>query len=185
MCGLPPPTQEAKEIAGRLIDGCRAGDAPALLTIGAASVNQAVKAIAIARAELLKEGVSLTFQPAFRHTDRTKPLIAFYVAMQRTGRAGGDAGDDASDVALTATAQGKVVPLAGAIAGKVRVFAAPAGGRPARAGRWLAGHSRPLLPGPVLRQAARAPCITLAGHLMPLVCCCPFALLWVVCGAGA
>lgn len=112
-------TQEAKEIAGRLIEGCRAGDAPALLTIGAASVNQAVKAIAIARAELLKEGISLTFQPAFRHTDRTKPLIAFYVAMQRTGRAGGDGGGEA-DVALTATAQGKVVPLAGAIAGKVR-----------------------------------------------------------------
>ncbi len=108
---------EAKEIAQRIVDSCREGDPPALLTIGGPSINQAVKAIAIARAELSKEGLQLSFQPAFRHTDRTKPLIAFYVAKERTPRQQTTVGDD---VILTVASGSKIVPVAGAIAGKVR-----------------------------------------------------------------
>ncbi len=108
--------QEAKDIANRVCEMCRTGDPPALLTIGGQSVNQAVKAIAIARAEMLREGLQLSFQPAFRHTDRTKPLIAFYIAKDRVQRHA----PPADDVTLTVAAHSKIVPVAGAISGKVR-----------------------------------------------------------------
>ncbi|GLC35335.1 hypothetical protein PLESTB_000576000 [Pleodorina starrii] len=110
-------TQDAKDIAQRICDSCRIGEPPALLTIGGQSINQAVKAIAIARADLSKEGLQLSFQPAFRHTDRTKPLIAFYVAKERTPRQQATHGDD---VTLTVASGSKIVPVAGAIAGKIR-----------------------------------------------------------------
>lgn len=110
--------QEAKEIASRLIDLCRAGESPALLTIGGPSINQAVKAIAIARSVLEKDGVNITFQPAFRHSDRTKPLIAFYVAQQRMATQRFVPAHE--EVTLTAASNSKITPIAGAIAGKVR-----------------------------------------------------------------
>ncbi|KXZ50373.1 hypothetical protein GPECTOR_16g546 [Gonium pectorale] len=109
--------QDAKEIAARITESCRVGEPPALLTIGGQSINQAVKAIAIARAELSREGLQLSFQPAFRHTDRTKPLIAFYIAKERAPRQQATLGDD---VVLTVASQSKIVPVAGAISGKVR-----------------------------------------------------------------
>ena len=57
----------------------------------------------------------LTFQPAFRHQNRTKPLIAFYLARARiVNRI-----DNGEEVELTATANQKIISLAGAIAGKV------------------------------------------------------------------
>lgn len=110
--------QEAKEIAGRIVDSCRAGDSPALLTIGGPSINQAVKAIAIARSVLEKDGLNITFQPAFRHSDRTKPLIAFYVAQQRIVAQRNAPGQE--EVTLTVAGHSKITPIAGAIAGKVR-----------------------------------------------------------------
>jgi len=91
------------------------GDIPALLTIGNPSINQAVKGIAAAAQDMRAVG-ELTFQPAFRHQNRTKPLIAFYLARQRIN----DRIDNGEEVELTATANQKIVSLAGAIAGKVR-----------------------------------------------------------------
>lgn len=52
-----------------------------------------MKGIAIAAAEVSAAGAasynasrtSLTFQPAFRHANRTKPLIAFYLSRHRWG----------------------------------------------------------------------------------------------------
>ena len=38
-----------KGVAGKVAHTCRAGDAPAMLAIGSSCINQAVKAIAIAR----------------------------------------------------------------------------------------------------------------------------------------
>lgn len=111
-------SQDAKDIAHRICESCRVGEPPALLTIGGQSINQAVKAIAIARADLSKEGFQLSFQPAFRHTDRTKPLIAFYVAKERTTRQQQSTHTD--DVTLTVASGSKIVPVAGAIAGKIR-----------------------------------------------------------------
>lgn len=97
---------------------CMGGDIPALLTIGNPSVNQAVKGIAAAAQDMKAHG-DLTFQPAFRHQNRTKPLIAFYLARQRIV----DRIDNGEEVELTSTANQKIVSLAGAIAGKVGVLA--------------------------------------------------------------
>jgi stage V sporulation protein SpoVS len=91
------------------------GEIPALLTIGQQSINQAVKGIAAAAQELKTVG-DLTFQPAFRHENRTKPLIAFYLSRGRFN----SRIDTGEEVELTATANQKIVSLAGAIAGKVR-----------------------------------------------------------------
>mmetsp|Transcript_21330 Transcript_21330/g.36317 ORF Transcript_21330/g.36317 Transcript_21330/m.36317 type:complete len:243 (-) Transcript_21330:138-866(-) len=107
---------DVREIATIIVTACQApGDLPTLLTIGQQSINQAVKGMAVAATELRQFG-ELTFQPAFRHTNRTKPLIAFYLARQR----GGARIDNGEVVELTATATQKITALAGAIAGKVR-----------------------------------------------------------------
>lgn len=60
-----------KAVAGKIAHSAREGaDPPAVLTIGAPCVNQAVKAIAIARQYLQDDNLDLNFQPAFRHADR-------------------------------------------------------------------------------------------------------------------
>lgn len=48
-----------KQVAGKIAHTCREGDAPAMLTIGTNCINQAVKAICIARGKYL-----LPFEPA-------------------------------------------------------------------------------------------------------------------------
>lgn len=112
-------TGDPKEIAARLTETILANEeTPALLTIGNHSINQAVKAMAIARQELLSHGFDLSFQPAFRHSDRTKPLIAFYLAHERTQRNAEHQFDGEEE--LTVTSHGKITPVAGAIAGKTR-----------------------------------------------------------------
>jgi hypothetical protein len=41
-----------KQVAGKVAHTCRSGDAPAMLTIGTQCINQAVKAVCIARGAL-------------------------------------------------------------------------------------------------------------------------------------
>ncbi len=105
---------DVRELASTITQSCMSGDIPALLTIGCQSINQAVKGIAVAAGELRQYG-DLTFQPAFRHTNRTKPFIAFYLARQRPQKQD----DSAEVVELTATGNQKIVSLAGAVAAKV------------------------------------------------------------------
>jgi stage V sporulation protein SpoVS len=106
---------DVRELANTITAACQMGEIPALLTIGQQSINQAVKGIAAAASELKTVG-DLTFQPAFRHENRTKPLIAFYLSRGRFN----SRIDNGEEVELTATANQKIVSLAGAIAGKVR-----------------------------------------------------------------
>eukprot|EP00195_Chlamydomonas_chlamydogama_P001154 CAMPEP_0202920214 /NCGR_PEP_ID=MMETSP1392-20130828/76741_1 /ASSEMBLY_ACC=CAM_ASM_000868 /TAXON_ID=225041 /ORGANISM="Chlamydomonas chlamydogama, Strain SAG 11-48b" /LENGTH=227 /DNA_ID=CAMNT_0049613701 /DNA_START=265 /DNA_END=948 /DNA_ORIENTATION=+ len=110
-------TTDVRDLAHTITQACREGDPPALLTIGNNSINQAVKGIAVARAELLKDSnIDLTFQPAFRHVNRTRPLIAFYLAKQRPSRY-----EERQEEAQLAVAAGsKIISVAGAIAGRVR-----------------------------------------------------------------
>ncbi|GFH28778.1 uncharacterized protein HaLaN_27325 [Haematococcus lacustris] len=76
-------TTEVRELANTIGQAVALQlEVPALLTIGHQSINQAIKGIAAAASDL-KATVDLTFQPAFRHENRTKPLIAFYLAHQR------------------------------------------------------------------------------------------------------
>lgn len=89
-------------------------DPPTLLTIGNNSINQAVKVIAIARAELKVEGVDIAFQPAFRHVNRTRPLIAFYLSQCRVNKSHGN------ETQLTVGSGSKIVSVAGAVSGRIR-----------------------------------------------------------------
>mmetsp|Transcript_15592 Transcript_15592/g.47052 ORF Transcript_15592/g.47052 Transcript_15592/m.47052 type:complete len:155 (-) Transcript_15592:1440-1904(-) len=55
-----------KKVAGKIAHDARSGEPPAMLCKGASSLNQAVKAVAVARQYLQEEGSDLTCQPAFR-----------------------------------------------------------------------------------------------------------------------
>lgn len=107
---------DVHRLAQQISSACRGEDPPALLTIGNNSINQAVKGIAVARMELKQEGIELAFQPAFRHVNRTKPLIAFYLSTTSGGRE--HQIHDESELAVAA--HSKITPVAGAIAGRVR-----------------------------------------------------------------
>lgn len=114
-------TYEVNKLADVLCEACRSNgaiDLPPLLTIGNNSINQAVKGMAVAYAELAKEGIDLTFQPAFRHENRTRPLIAFYLSITQ-GRAVRVI-EDGEGQQLSVGSQSKIVALAGAVAGRVR-----------------------------------------------------------------
>lgn len=136
---------DVRELCAAIIRACHANNLPALLTIGNQSVNQAVKGIAAASAELAQLAAAaaapydpLTFQPAFRHANRTKPLIAFYLSRYRHVTQRLDTGEESE---LTATANQKIVPLAGAVANKVRAGARGAGVPRSHAGRGARGRA--------------------------------------------
>lgn len=57
------------EVAGAIAGMVRNGKEPTIRAIGAAAVNQAVKAIAVARTYLEPEGVGLAFVPSFFDTE--------------------------------------------------------------------------------------------------------------------
>eukprot|EP00798_Chlamydomonas_sp_ICE-L_P012807 gene12807-16066_t len=106
-------TADPRELARTICRAIKSGDEPpALLTIGNNSINQAVKSIAIARQELKEEGIDIGFQPAFRHVNRTRPLIAFYLSQVRPKYGTLDE--------LTVGSGSKIVSVAGAVAGRIR-----------------------------------------------------------------
>lgn len=107
---------DVNRLASQICSLCRQNDPPALLTIGNTSINQAVKGIAVARQELIKENIELSFQPAFRHVNRTKPLIAFYLSINDLA-ASQQMGEESE---LSVASHSKITPVAGAIAGRVR-----------------------------------------------------------------
>ena len=111
---ISPPLSHRLQLARTICDACRSGDPPALLTIGNNSINQAVKGIAVARNDLKAEGIDLAFQPAFRHINRTRPLIAFYLSKQPPGKLKGE------EMELTVSGHSKIIAVAGAISGKIR-----------------------------------------------------------------
>eukprot|EP00983_Pelagomonas_calceolata_P081413 1155565-Pelagomonas_calceolata.AAC.4 len=53
---------QPKGVAGKLAHSARESEPPATLCIGAASINQAVKSICIARQYLTRDGLNLSFQ---------------------------------------------------------------------------------------------------------------------------
>lgn len=106
---------DVNRLAQQICSTCRSDEPPALLTIGNNSINQAVKGIAVARVELKNDGLDLSFQPAFRHVNRTKPLIAFYLSVSNAGRPSNHIQDE-----LTVAGHSKITNIAGAIAGRVR-----------------------------------------------------------------
>jgi stage V sporulation protein S len=58
-------SSRAAAVAGSIAHAIRDGNTPLLRAIGAAAVNQAVKALAVARSYLQEEGIDLAASPAF------------------------------------------------------------------------------------------------------------------------
>ena len=111
-------TTPPKKLAGSIVMVCKGGEAPMLLPLGAACINQAVKGIAIAKRELLEgaenmgEPTYLSCFPDFR--DDTRRTLSMQCDKEEKPPW------TSSDVALTVAAGTKPAATAGAIAGKVR-----------------------------------------------------------------
>jgi stage V sporulation protein SpoVS len=107
-------TTNPKKLAGSIVLVCEGGEAPMLLPLGAACVNQAVKAIAIARRDLAEEDepTYLSCFPDFRDDGRRT------VSMQCDKEV--KAPWSSSDADLTVASGTNPANAAGAIAGKVR-----------------------------------------------------------------
>lgn len=77
--GQPPSTEEeylkvggntsAQSLASAVAHAIYAGRKPVLRAVGAGAVNQAVKAVAIARGYVAPQGFDLTMRPGFMNVD--------------------------------------------------------------------------------------------------------------------
>ena len=77
--GRPPSTEEeclkvggntsAQSLASAIAHAVYAGKKPVLRAVGAGAVNQAVKAVAIARGYVAPQGFDLTMKPGFQNVD--------------------------------------------------------------------------------------------------------------------
>lgn len=104
---------QAKKVAGSICYITRAGSPPALLPLGASAVNQATKAVAIARGYLAEENVFLYCQPEYR--DAKQSSVTMHLVEASKLRSGGG-----REMQLTVGKNTAPGTLAGAIAGKVR-----------------------------------------------------------------
>ncbi|KAF6259886.1 stage V sporulation protein S-domain-containing protein [Scenedesmus sp. NREL 46B-D3] len=78
---------DPRKVAGKLAHTCRDNPAPAMLTIGTKCINQAVKAICIARGYLAEQQIELTFQTAFREGGTPdRPSVALYLSKHPNSR---------------------------------------------------------------------------------------------------
>lgn len=109
-----------KAVAGKIAHMTRdeSASAPCVLCIGAASINQAVKSICIARQYLERDGIDLSFQPAFRDKDR-RASVALYIAKIPT-RAPITIAPGTESVELPVSGHSRPPVVAGALAARVR-----------------------------------------------------------------
>jgi stage V sporulation protein S len=113
-----------KKVAGSIELVTRAGGPPALLPLGDPAVNQAAKAVAIARASMVDEGVYLYCQPEYRD-DKHSSVVLNVLEASRLRKGQGQ------EYELTAAKSTSITALAGAIAGKVRApIRSPRGASP-------------------------------------------------------
>ena len=104
-----------KTVAGSIAYVTRAGEAPALLALGASCINQAVKAVAIARGYVHEDGVDLALQPDFRDEERT----SISLRLVKKGN-GAYITELPSEAELTVSSRSEPTAVAGAVAAKVR-----------------------------------------------------------------
>ncbi|KAL6752961.1 stage V sporulation protein S-domain-containing protein [Haematococcus lacustris] len=106
-----------KSVAGKISHSARESEPPATLCIGATSINQAVKAICIARQYLKSDDLDLSFQPAFRGKER-RANVALYIAKSAGPRA--PLLPEGEVVDLQVSSRSRPVQVAGALAARVR-----------------------------------------------------------------
>jgi len=112
-----------KNVAGGISHTSRAGESPTLMATGRESVNQAVKAIAIARGYLEENKLDLSCYPEFRkeegrERERSSTDAVTFVLTKSALRSSKAAIDESSELRVAQGSEPSVV--AGSIAGKVR-----------------------------------------------------------------
>lgn len=109
-----------KSVAGSIAHLIRAGNTPEVLAVGDSSVNQAVKAIAIARNYLRDERMDICFQPELINTNQFDFGVSFIIhqAYNRSAQQEKFALENSDTVKVAS----KSVPgtVAGSIAGRLR-----------------------------------------------------------------
>lgn len=104
-----------KAVAGRIAHVSRAGDPPkAILSTGGQCVNQAIKALCIAREYLVDDGIDVAFQPAFLDSDRSKPALALYLAKHAPTRLAD------AEIEFAVSGHSNPQSVAGALAARIR-----------------------------------------------------------------
>lgn len=115
---------QVKSVAGVIARLCREEEkAPALSAVGASSVNQAIKAIAIARDFLKRDELDLSVQITREPQEDVKDIMVLTLTKHKQGTlVDVDVTDKENDNVVTMRAASKSVPksFAGAIAGNVR-----------------------------------------------------------------
>ncbi|GMH36340.1 hypothetical protein BSKO_04208 [Bryopsis sp. KO-2023] len=111
-CVKVSKASDVKKVAGRIAHSMRRDELPVVLSTGASSVNQAVKAAAIARKYLSEDDIGLAIQPAVRHG--RKCSVAFQLRRSRHRK------PFKHEVELTLSASSTPTTVAGALAARVR-----------------------------------------------------------------
>jgi len=104
-----------KNVAGSISHTSRSGDSPTVMATGAVSMNQAIKAIAIARGYLEDNKLDLTVRPEFRNEERG---ALSFVLIKGPTRRNTQQQEDQQELRVAQSSEPSVV--AGSIAKKVR-----------------------------------------------------------------
>lgn len=108
-----------KSVAGKISHSARESEPPATLCIGASSINQAVKAICIARQYLKSDNLDLSFQPAFRGKER-RASVALYISKSPSTRTDAPTPVEGETVELPISSHSRPAQVAGALAARIR-----------------------------------------------------------------
>lgn len=106
---------DPRSVAGAVSHISRESDCPALLAIGATSINQAVKAVAIARGYLEENKIEVTCYPEFRADKRAGLKLVLVKSVRRAAAA-----NEPEMQALKVSRDSVPGTVAGAIAKKIR-----------------------------------------------------------------
>eukprot|EP00808_Paulinella_micropora_P028874 g1523.t1 len=105
-----------KKVAGSIAYTSRAGESPTLMGTGKESINQAIKALAIARDYLKDNKLDINAYPEFRsEEDEAISVVLTKTALRKSGPA-----DEGAGAELRVAAGSQPTEVAGSIAGKIR-----------------------------------------------------------------
>ena len=113
-------TSNPKNVAGSISHTSRLGACPTLLATGQASLNQAIKAIAIARGYLEEDRVELSVTPQFRDEERGAVSFALSKTPLRKKAAGTGEEKEVEESELRVAQNSEPSMTAGSIAKKIR-----------------------------------------------------------------
>ena len=88
-------TTDVKKLAGAIAGAVREEGSTELQAIGAAAVNQAIKAVIVARSYLIASGIDITITPSFKviKTEEETTVIHTDIAQERAKKENGEDGN--------------------------------------------------------------------------------------------